>query len=66
MSQGEFAACFGVNPATLRDWEQGRRQPEGPARALLNIIASQLDADELIPRNSTSHLLRAPLIVSPN
>jgi putative transcriptional regulator len=38
MSQGEFAAQFGINPATLRNWEQGRRQPEGPARVLLNII----------------------------
>jgi len=41
MSQGEFAAQFGINPATLRNWEQGRRQPEGPARVLLNIIARE-------------------------
>lgn len=44
MSQGEFAAQFGINPATLRNWEQGRRQPEGPARVLLNIIAREPDA----------------------
>lgn len=44
MSQGEFAAQFGISPATLRNWEQGRRQPEGPARVLLNIIAREPDA----------------------
>lgn len=38
MSQVDFAATFGISPATLRNWEQGRRQPEGPARALLAII----------------------------
>ena len=44
MSQGEFAAQFGINPAPLRNWEQGRRQPEGPARVLLNIIEREPDA----------------------
>ena len=44
MSQGEFAAQFGISPATLRNWEQGRRQPEGPARLLLNIIEREPDA----------------------
>ena len=44
MSQGEFAAQFGIKPATLRNWEQGRRQPEGPARVLLNIIDREPDA----------------------
>lgn len=44
MSQGEFAAQFGINPATLRNWEQGRREPEGPARVLLNIIEREPDA----------------------
>lgn len=44
MSQGEFAAQFGINPATLRNWEQGRRQPEGPARMLLNIIEREPEA----------------------
>lgn len=38
MSQSDFAARFGINTATLRNWEQGRRQPEGPARVLLKII----------------------------
>lgn len=38
-SQSEFALMIGVSPATLRNWEQGRRIPEGPARALLKIAA---------------------------
>ncbi len=36
-SQPEFAAMIGVSVATLRNWEQGRRRPEGPARALLKV-----------------------------
>lgn len=38
MSQNDFADQFGISAATLRNWEQGRRQPEGPARVLLTII----------------------------
>ena len=38
-SQSEFAAMFGVSVSTLQNWEQGRRRPEGPARALLKIAA---------------------------
>ena len=36
-SQTEFASLIGVSVATLRNWEQGRRRPEGPARALLTV-----------------------------
>ena len=36
-SQAEFAYMIGVSPSTLRNWEQGLRQPEGPARALLRV-----------------------------
>lgn len=39
-SQSEFAQMIGVSVATLQNWEQGRRQPEGPARALL-VVASK-------------------------
>ncbi len=39
-SQTEFALLIGVSPATLRNWEQGRRTPDGPARALLRIAAA--------------------------
>jgi putative transcriptional regulator len=38
MSQEEFAKTFGLNLAALRDWEQQRRMPRGPARTLLQII----------------------------
>ena len=38
-SQSEFALMIGVSVATLQNWEQGRRAPEGPARALLKVAA---------------------------
>jgi putative transcriptional regulator len=45
-SQDEFALMIGVSVATLRNWEQGRRQPHGPARALLKIAAENPKAVE--------------------
>jgi putative transcriptional regulator len=39
-SQSEFARMIGVSVSTLQNWEQGRRQPHGPARALL-VVASK-------------------------
>ena len=44
LSQTEFAAWFGISPGTLRNWEQGRRVPEGPARILLRVIERDPDA----------------------
>jgi putative transcriptional regulator len=38
-TQSEFAMMIGVSVATLQNWEQGRRKPEGPAQALLKIAA---------------------------
>lgn len=38
LSQGRFAKKFGLSAATVRDWEQGRRQPDAPARNLLRVI----------------------------
>ena len=38
LSQEQFAKAFALKLATLRDWEQERRMPHGPARALLKII----------------------------
>jgi len=38
VSQGQFALMIGVSKATLQNWEQGRREPEGPAKALLRIV----------------------------
>lgn len=43
-SQSEFAAMIGVSVATLQNWEQGRRVPEGPARALLQVAAEKPEA----------------------
>jgi len=38
-SQEQFALMIGVSVATLRNWEQGRRKPDGPALALLRVAA---------------------------
>lgn len=38
LSQPDFAALLGVEVGTLRNWEQGRREPTGPAKALLRAI----------------------------
>ena len=43
-SQPEFALMIGVSVATLRNWEQGRRVPEGPALALLRVAARDPEA----------------------
>lgn len=39
LTQQEFAARVGVPVETIRNWEQGKRMPRGPARALLAVIA---------------------------
>ncbi len=44
LSQGEFAALLGISVGTLRNWEQGRRVPDGPARVLLQVVAKHPDA----------------------
>lgn len=44
LSQSKFAALMGISPATLRNWEQGRRKPEGSARVLLRIVARHPEA----------------------
>ncbi len=43
LSQDKFAYLIGVKPSTLRNWEQGRRKPTGPAKALLRIL--EVDAE---------------------
>jgi putative transcriptional regulator len=37
LTQDEFAKLLNISVGTLRNWEQGRRKPEGPARVLLNV-----------------------------
>ena len=39
LTQADFARAIEISVHTLRNWEQGRRQPEGPAIALLRIAA---------------------------
>jgi putative transcriptional regulator len=44
LSQDKFAQAIRISPHTLRGWEQGRRQPRGPARALLWALDSDPEA----------------------
>lgn len=44
LSQDKFAVLLGISVATLRNWEQGRRKPEGAARVLLCIAAKHPEA----------------------
>lgn len=44
LSQSAFAALLGVSARTLQDWEQGRRQPTGPARSLLRVAERHPEA----------------------
>ncbi len=44
MTQKVFAASFMIPLSTLRNWEQGLREPEGPTRAYLNVIAHNPEA----------------------
>lgn len=48
LSQARFAKVLGVSTRTLQEWEQGRRKPAGPARALLRAVA-----------NDPEHVLKA-------
>jgi len=43
LTQQQFAAKLGVPVETIRNWEQGKRAPRGPARALLAVIAHAQD-----------------------
>jgi len=44
LTQAAFAARIGVPVETVRNWEQGKRSPRGPARALLKVIEEAPDA----------------------
>jgi putative transcriptional regulator len=39
LSQSKFATVLGISQDTLQNWEQGRREPTGPAKVLLKIVA---------------------------
>ena len=53
LSQGEFAAMLGISVGTLRNWEQGRRAPEGPARVLLQVAARHPEAVRVVVRTGS-------------
>lgn len=44
LTQEQFAALCGVSVATIRNWEQGRRRPTGPSRALLLLVDHEPEA----------------------
>lgn len=44
VSQNVFSRMIGVSVNTLQNWEQGRREPDGPARALLTVAEKNPDA----------------------
>ncbi len=44
LTQEQFAQLLGLSVATLRNWEQGRRKPEGAARVLLRVAAKYPEA----------------------
>ena len=51
LTQTQFAQAMGISVHTLRNWEQGRRRPDGPAIALLRIAARH---PRIIPENLES------------
>lgn len=55
-SQTEFSRMIGVSVDTLQNWEQGRRQPVGPARALLEVAAQ---APKVVEKALTKSTRRA-------
>ena len=66
LTQTQFAQAMGISVHTLRNWEQGRRHPDGPAIALLRIAArhpriireiSNLLPDDAVPRSRKARLI---------
>jgi putative transcriptional regulator len=56
LTQTEFAARIGVPVETVRNWEQGKRVPRGPARALLKLIEHAPDvAFSVLRQQETAH-----------
>ncbi len=53
LSQAQFAMKFGLPPATLRNWEQGRSRPDAPTRVLLAVIAKHPEAVEDVLRKAS-------------
>lgn len=60
LSQAAFANRYGLNLRTLQDWEQGRTQPDGPARAYLLVIDHEPRAVERTLATVSPILRQAP------
>ena len=52
-SQSKFAALIGVNIRTLQNWEQGHRQPTGPAKVLIKLV--QADPKSVVKNLHVNH-----------
>jgi putative transcriptional regulator len=59
LTQEKFALLIGISVATLRNWEQGRRKPEGAARVLLQVAARHPEAVLEVVRDTTPTRNRA-------
>ena len=62
LTQERFATLMGISVATLRNWEQGRRHPEGSAQVLLRVVARYPKAvlDTVFPETEPSFVAEAP------
>jgi len=60
LSQPDFARLLGVELSTLRNWEQGRREPTGPARALLRAICN--DPENVLRALGSGGMRRAAVL----
>ena len=58
LTQIEFAARLGVPVETIRNWEQGKRAPRGPARALLAVIAHSPETVFRLPAPAPAEIRR--------
>lgn len=60
LSQAKFAALLGISVGTLRNWEQGRRAPEGAARVLLRVAEKHPETllDVVAPREGAARRAR--------
>jgi len=59
LSQAEFAAALGVSRRTLENWEQGRAEPTGPAKVLLNLVVSYPDTVKRLAKIKPDNLANA-------
>jgi DNA-binding transcriptional regulator YiaG len=66
LTQEEFAARYRIPLGTLRDWEQGRSEPDQPARAYLTVIACDPEGVARTLKNSDISTIAEPPVPSPS